>query len=128
MADHTEFLEMALELINENGRLVYPLDMAAELASPGQPWKGTKQAPVVMGNGQGVMAVALPFRGFEFGSYFEASDMFRECSQVLLIAGGQGEFETAKLVRDEGKEYTVAWVQRMRPADLTIMYAIGVDR
>lgn len=126
MADHSKFTAMALRLIAKNGRLVDPQKVSLVPVDPVSPWKGTTQSPVSIAGP--VMAAMLPFRGFEFGSYFEQTNLFKECEQIALIAGGQGEFEDAQLVLDEGRTYAVQWVQRLRPAQETILYAIGINR
>lgn len=125
MADHQKYVDLALRLITKHGRLVSLGVVSGTPVDVNKPWRGTDQAPVIMGP---VMAAIVPFRGFEFGSLFEQQDMFKECDEICIIAGGQEEFENAHNVYDESKTYAVQWVQRLRPGPLTILYAIGINR
>lgn len=124
MSDHQKYIATALRLIAKHGRNVTFKVLSSTPADTDKPWRGTASAPTPIGP---LKAVFVPFRGFEFGSEYTDTALFKECEQVCLVAGGQGDLETAHLITDNGKDYKVAWVQRLKPGDQTVLYAFGVD-
>lgn len=124
MSDHQKFIATALRLIAKHGRNVTFKVVSSTLADPTKPWKGTLTAPTTIGP---LKAVFVPFRGFEFGSVFNDTALFKEVEQICMVAGNQGSLETAHIVTDSGKNYKIEWIQRLRPGDQTILYAFGVN-
>lgn len=124
MSDHQRFIALALRLIAKHGRDVNFQIISSTPADTDKPWRGTATAPTTIGP---LKAVFVPFRGFEFGSVFNDTALFKEVEQICLVAGGQGSLETAHLVTDSGKDYKIEWAQRLRPGDQTVLYAFGVD-
>ena len=124
MSDHQRFIALALRLIAKHGRNVTFKVISSTPADATKPWRGTATPPTLIGP---LKAVFVPFRGFEFGSVFNDTALFKEVEQICLVAGGQGDLETTHLITDSGKDYKVEWVQRLRPGDQTVLYAFGVD-
>lgn len=125
MSNHQNFIALALRLIAKHGRDVTFKVLSSTAADADKPWRGTATAPTVIGP---LKAVFVPFRGYEFGSEYTDTSLFKEVEEVCLVAGGQGDLETAHLLTDGGKELKIEWVQRLRPGDQTVLYAFGVDR
>lgn len=125
MSDHQKFVDLALRLIAKNGRDVSFEVLSSTPVDATKPWRGTGTAPTTIGP---VKAVFVPFRGFEFGSVFTDSELFKEVEEICLVAAGQGNLETAHLLSDGGKKYKIEWAQRLRPGDQTVLYAFGVNR
>lgn len=125
MSDHSKFIATALRLIAKHGR-----DISFEVISPTpqdneRPWRGTVSAPATIGP---LKAAFVPFRGFTFGSEYTDNQLFKDCDEVCLVAGGQGELENAHMLIDNSKHFKIEWVQRLRPGEQTILYALGVTR
>lgn len=125
MADHQKFVNLALRLIKKHGRMTSFRIVSNASANPDKPWQGTATAPESVGP---LPAVFLPFRGFEFGSLFTTGDLNKEVDEICMVAGDPEGIEHAHVVIDEGKDYKIQWVQRLRPADKTILYAFGINR
>lgn len=123
MADHQKFVALALRLIAKHGRNVSFKVLDSTPDDVDRPWRGSTDAPTIIGPLKGVF---LPFRGFEFGSLFNDQNLIKEVQQVCLVAGGQGDLETAHILVS-GADFKIEWVQRLRPADQTILYAFGVN-
>lgn len=127
MADHTEFLELARELIAEEGRSVTFSKLDGTPADSAKPWWGpgtpTPIDPVT------TLAVFLP-DGSGFGKMIEDNELFKSSEQMLLVAppvSGEvlGDYH---VVTDGGVYWKINIVKELKPADLTVLYAMGVSR
>lgn len=125
MADHQKFLALATRLIKKHGRLV-AFNKLAEGGDPDRPWGDNEMPPVPLGSYMGCM---VPFRGNDFGSSWADFDLSKVADNILLVAGVPGvELADAEILIDGGKDFKIEWVQVLKPADLTILYAFGVNR
>ena len=125
MSNHQKFIDTALRLIAKHGRDTMFNTVSSTLKNPEKPWQGTAAADTVVGP---FKAVYVPFRGFEFGSEFKDSQLFKEVEEICLVAGSQADLEKVDKIVDDGASYKVEWVQRLRPGNQTILYAMGVSR
>ena len=125
MSDHQHFTDVALRLIKKHGRNVTFKTVSPVPVDVTKPWKGTNTAPISIGP---LKAAFVPFRGCEFGSVFNDTQLFKECDEICHVAGGQGDLETAHVVVDRTKDFKIEWVQRLYPGDQKILYAFGVNR
>ena len=127
MADHTEFLELARELIAEEGRTVTFAKLDPTAADPNKPWKGAG-TPTLTGQ-VSTLAVFLP-DGSGFGKMIEDNELFKSSEQMLLVAPPStgedlGEYN---LVVDGGVRWKINVTKELKPADLTVLFAMGVSR
>lgn len=127
MADHSDFLELAREMIAEEGREVTFAKLSAGPADPDKPWKGagapTPIEPVT------TLAVFLP-DGSGLGKLTEDNDLFKTSENVLLVAPPvTGEnLEGYHIITDGGERWKINICKTVRPADLAVLYAMGVSR
>lgn len=127
MADHTEFVELAVELISEEGRLVTLQQVRTNPSDPLKPWKGSNGATDDVATD--IPAVFLPVSGTtEFGQDWIDKELLRNCDEVCLIAPGAVEYDVANLLVDAGVVWKINWIKKLRPATQTILYAMGVAR
>ena len=125
MSDHQKFVALATRLITKHGREVTFKVLSGSRIDPGRPWVGLTSEPKVLAT---VKAVFIPFRGFEFATMFEDDDLFKNVTELCLVAGGQGILENAHVIQDADKNYKIEITRRFTPGDQTIIYAFGVTR
>ena len=127
MADHTEFLELARELISEEGRSVTFQRLSAVPANNAKPWWGAG-APTVEASVT-TLAVFLP-DGSGFGKMIEDNELFKSADQMLLVAPPEtGEdLGTFHVVVDGGSRWRIEVAKELKPANLTVLFAMGVCR
>lgn len=127
MANHTKFLNLATRLIKKHGRLMKFIRIDSPTADPDKPWAGTVGGPIDVELAE-VMGVMAPFRGNDFGSLWSDFDLSKTADEIYLVAGVPGVdlLESHKIL--DGSERKVEWVQHLKPGDLTILYAFGVNR
>lgn len=130
MADHTEFLELARELLSEEGRQVTFAKLDATATDPTKPWKGPG-APTLTGSIQ-AYAVFLPrlVSGGGFGKTIFTDELFKSSEQLLLVAPPvSGEnLNGYSIVVDDGVRWTINVTEELKPANLTVLFAMGVSR
>lgn len=132
MADHTEFLELARELISEEGRSVIFAKVGTTSSDSDRPWKGPSRAagsPPPLVDTVTATAVFLP-DGSGFGKMIEGNELFKTSEQVLLVAppeSGQ-DLGSYSVVVDGAVRWKINVTKELKPADLTVLFAMGVSR
>jgi hypothetical protein len=127
MADHTEFLTMAREMIKADGRLVAFAKLSATPSDAAKPWNGPA-APALTGS-VNAYAVFLP-DGSGFSKEIEDDALFKSSEQVLLVAppeSGQ-DLEGYHIITDGGVRWKVNVCKTLKPATLAVLYMMGVSR
>lgn len=125
MANHTKFLNLATRLIKKHGRMMQFVKIDSPAPDPNRPWNGSDPVDVVLAESMGVM---VPFRGNDFGSMWQDFDLSKISDDIILVAGIPGVDLLAAHKVVDGLERKIAWVQHLMPADLTLLYAFGVNR
>jgi hypothetical protein len=124
--DYAAALELAVTLIDANGRSVTFQELSATPVDAAKPWKGagtpTVASTVVK------KAVFLPHTGaISLGKDFIDSDLLKRCEQFALV-DGEDDLSVFHQVLDGSTVWRIAWIKELKPADLTILYAVGVKR
>jgi hypothetical protein len=130
MADHAEFVEMAREMLAEDGRQVtfYQLDKTP--ADPDKPWKGPG-APTPI-NPVDAFIIALPVSSLrQFGFTVKDEDLFKQAEMVLMVAPPEtGEqLETYHFFDDsDNQAYRISVTEVLKPGPTVVLYAMGAAR
>lgn len=128
MADHTEFVELALELISEEGRLITLQKLGTGAADPAKPWNGSS-TPTVASSVSNVPAIFVPVIGKDLGVIVKDQELLKKVQQVAIAAPvAEGLELTTDRILDGSETWRVEWAQVLKPADKTIMYLFGVKR
>lgn len=126
--DYTEFVELAVELIEESGRAVTVRTLSGVAADITKPWKGAG-APTTLTEVTNVLAVFLPAQGTDFGRKLVDAELLKRCEQVMLVAPHPtATYEGAHVVIDGGSTWKINWMQVLKPGPVITLYCIGVSR
>jgi hypothetical protein len=126
VADYAAALALAVRLIDENGRDVTFQRLDATAADAAKPWKGPA-APTVA-ESLPKKAVFLPHTGANsLGKDFIDESLLKRCEQLALI-DGEDDLSVFHQLSDDGKVWRIEWLKELKPADITVLYAIGVKR
>lgn len=127
MADHSDFLALARELIQEEGRSVTFAKLDTTAADADKPWRGAG-SPTLVGQVT-TMAVFLP-DGSGFGKLIEDEELFKKSEQLLLVAPpNTGEdLSDYNIVVDDSVRWKIAVTKCLKPASLALLFAMGVSR
>lgn len=124
MADHTEFVQLAQELISEEGRAISLVRKSVTAVDRTKPWNGIVAAPPERIDN--VPAVFLPASGLS-GTSVTTEEQLKRVEQVALIAPRAEDLSLMTHIID-GQEFMVEWVQVLKPAAQVCLYVFGVKR
>ncbi len=129
MADHSKFLALSRKLIAREGRSVTFGKLDAAAPDPSKPWKSVSNNPASFAEEVIAIAVFLP-DGAGFGKMIEDNELFKQSEQMLLVAPPTtGEdLGTYHIVVDGASRWKINVVKELKPADLTVLFAMGVSR
>lgn len=126
VTDYTEFVQLAQELIAENGRQVVLQKLEATALDAYKPWKGPG-VPTVAST-ETLMAVFVPASGSSLGRDIVNKELLGRVEQVALIAPTDVSLEDFHAILDDGVRWNIDWIQVLRPGTLTVLYVFGVKR
>lgn len=129
MADHTDFLAMAREMIKEDGRLVSCVKLSKGPADANKPWKGAG-VPTETG-AVSAYAVFLPHAGeLDLGRIISDADLLKKVEQIALIAppsGGQN-LDDYTLIIDGGERWRIEVMRTLKPGPIALLHVAGLCR
>lgn len=138
MADHSKFLALARRLIAKEGRSVTFGKLATTSADAARPWKGPARTAGLsppLTNEVTTIAVFLPggggFSGYsDFGKLITDNDLFKNAEQLLLVAppASGGDLSGYNVVVDGSVRWKIDAIKELKPADLTVLFAMAVNR
>lgn len=124
--DYNEFVQLAQELIAENGRSVKLQKLDATSSDPSKPWKGPG-APTVAVE-KTLLAVFVPASGSGLGRDIVKEELLDRVEQVALVAPTDVSLEDFHAILDDGVRWRIDWAQALRPGPLVVLYVFGVKR
>lgn len=128
MADHSEFVLLAKEMITEEGRRIKLQLLGSSAEDPSKPWKGSSYDNVELELDVG--AVFVPVVGRDLGSIVQDKDLLKKAKHIAIvepIAEGLEE-KVARIKDNDGTIWRVVWCQCLKPANQTILYVMGLDK
>ena len=124
--DYTEFVTLAQEIIADNGRDVTIQLLSSTPANAATPWRGPA-TPTVQTQ-RTVKAVFVPSQGTNLGIDVVSDELLRRVEEVCLIAPTDIELQGFTRIVDGGVNYTIDWVQVLKPGPLIVLYFFGIKR
>lgn len=120
MTDFNEFVDLAQELITENGRSVTLVEH--QDGNSDKPWDDSGNDTSVT-----VTGCFIPSSSSGFGYQMATDAELARVSQVLLLPG-PNDYSNIRTIKDGGTEWNVEWVKLLQPADIIVLTAVGVKR
>lgn len=124
--DYTEFVELAQELISENGRQIRIQKLDATAADTSKPWKGAGTPKV--GTERTLSAVFVPASGSSLGRGIVKEELLDRVEQVALVAPTDVSLEGFHIILDDGVRWNIDWAQALKPGPMVVLYVFGVKR
>lgn len=129
-ADHSDFLAFAREIIAEEGRVVNFGIIPNIPVDANRPWRGSGAAPDLVFTVE-TFAVFVPLFGNKtLGFMAQDIDMFKSFDEVLLVAppvSGE-QLSNYNAVEIGGVRHKINHIMELKPASVSLLYAMGVSR
>lgn len=125
--DYAKILKTVIRLIEGSGRLCTFEALSATPADAAKPWKGPG-APT-LASSVVTKATFVPPSGADFGKGMISDEMLRRCSQVCLVPPSTVfDMNTCTSITDGAVRWRVVWAQELKPGDVSLLFAFGVER
>ena len=129
--DYSKNLATAKRLVRNFGRSVTLRKLDATSTDGAKPWLGATD-PASTASTTTLFAVAVPpSSATALGLSAKQSDLMKTVEQILICEPGETDpenIETYNTVLDGGVEYKIAFIEKLKPAEVTLLYFIGVAR
>lgn len=128
MANHTEFVLLAKEMIREEGRTIRLQLIGSSAIDQSQPWKGQAYDNVEKELVAG--AVFVPVIGRDLGTIVKDQDLLKKAKQIAIVEPIEEDLEekVSRIKDIDGTMWRVVWCQCLKPATQTILYVMGLDK
>lgn len=124
--DYVALAQTALELIKANGRQVTFRQLVDTPADSNKPWRGAAD-PTAGGTTEAAWCVAVPpSSANQLGMSTTDNDLVKRSEQILIVAPGLNDLADFEEVIDGTVTYRITGVETLRPADVTLLYFVGV--
>lgn len=129
--DYNSLVTTVNSLIAEHGTTVKLYKSARVNADPLKPWKineaGTDPVPTVVTSG-----INLGKSASELGFKHLSNEQIKSIKRVFFVAPGTGpyaeDFEDFNFIEIDSVKYTMSLIDKLKPANKTLLYYIGIDR
>lgn len=128
MANHSEFVLLAKEMIREEGRTIRLQLLGSSATDPSKPWKGSNcdnvEKELVAG------AVFVPVVGRDLGTIVKDQDLLKRAKHIAIVEPIEEELEekVSRIKDIDGTMWRVVWCQCLKPSTQTILYVMGLDK
>jgi hypothetical protein len=130
--DYAAVAATARALVEANGRQVTLRRFNTTASDAGKPWRGNTNpvaAPAASATPYGV--AVPPSSATSLGMSTQDNDLVKRSEQIFIITpvGGETEdYSTMNELVDGTEPYRIVGVEKLRPADVTLLYFVGVVR
>lgn len=130
--DYAAKLAKVKEKIRTKGRQITLSSLDSDSATPAKPWLGaTNPRAALNTDSTTIYAVNVPMSSASsLGIRSEAVDLYKDTQSVFIAEPGEDspeDFDQYQLVTDGGQEFKITFIEKLKPADLTLLYYIGVS-
>lgn len=128
MANHSEFVLLAKEMIREEGRTIRLQFIGSSAIDQSKPWKGQAYDNVEKELVAG--AVFVPVVGRDLGTIVKDQDLLKKAKQIAIVEPVEEDLEekVSRIKDIDGTMWRVVWCQCLKPATQTILYVMGLDK
>ena len=126
MFNYADFAKLANDMISGSGRVVKFRILSSTAADPSKPWLGPGKPTVK--DEWSAYATFVPASG-DFGHNLASDELLAKVQQVCLVApNGKPVENTDLLIDSDGSKWGVVWANKLQPAGVPVLYALGVKK
>jgi len=129
--DYAAKLAKVKEKIRAKGRQIALSNLDPDSATPSKPWLGaTNPRDPLNTDSTIIYAVNVPMSAASsLGIRSEAVDLYKDTQSVFIAEPGEDtpeDFDQYQVITDGSQEFKITFIEKLKPADLTLLYYIGV--
>ena len=129
--DYAAKLAKVKAKIRAKGRQIMLSKIYSNSADVGRPWlaAGDSRDQMIAANAT-VYAVNIPMGAAgSLGLRSEVVELYKNTQSVYIAEPGEDspeDFDRYQLITDGGQEFKISFIEKLKPADTTLLYYIGV--
>lgn len=129
--DYAAKLAKVKERIRAKGRQIKLSSLDPDSATPSKPWLGaTDPRDPLNTDSTTIYAVNVPMSSASsLGIRAESVELYKDTQSVFIAEPGEDtpeDFDQYQIVIDGSQEFKITFIEKLKPADLTLLYYIGV--
>lgn len=130
--DYAAKLTSVKEKIRAKGRQITLSSIDSDSSDQSKPWLGVAD-PRDPNNTASttIFAVNVPMiSANSLGIRSETIELYKDTQSVFIAEPGEDtpeDFDQYQLITDGSQEYKISFIERLKPADITLLYYIGVS-
>jgi hypothetical protein len=129
--DYAPLLLLSKNLVQKFGRAITLRKLDAVSATGGKPWLGATD-PVATGTSTSTYAIGChPDSTYFLGISLATEDLLKTTELIFITSPGDIDPENLDkytTVVDGSEEYKITFIEKLKPATITILYYIGVSK
>ena len=123
--------DLARRLVAARGREVSFIKLNATPADPAKPWRGAANPRAAPGDTASVPSVFVPpSSASQLGLSTVSEELLRRSTQIAICAPGSSSTDNLEefdeVVDKDGSRWKITFVETLRPADVRIVYFVGL--
>lgn len=131
MSDHQEFLDVAKEIIRDEGREIILSNLDPDSVVIDKPWLGATDARDPLNTtSTTIFAVNVPLSSASsLGIRSETIELYKDTTSLFIAEPGEDtpeDFDQYQVVTDGTQEFQISFIEKLKPGNLTLLYYIGV--
>lgn len=129
--DYAAKLAKVKEKIRAKGRQITLSSIDSGSADTNNPWQATTNPRDPLNtDSTAIYAINVPMSSASsLGIRAEAVELYKDTQSVFIAEPGEDtpeDFDQYQLVTDGSREFKITFIEQLKPADLTLLYYIGV--
>lgn len=127
--DYAALATTAATLIQQNGRTITVRRLKSQPDDPAKPWRGSSDPTSSPDESSSVKAVFVPpSSASSLGMSSVNDDLLASTADIMICEPGDFDFREAHQIQDGDVKKGITFVERLQPADVLLLYYIGVER
>ena len=129
MVDYVKLAATAARLVSNNGRSITLVEFDKTPDDADKPWRGAVDPRISPESTKVVSGVFVePSSAVRLGMSSEVDDLLKRSSQIIIVASTDDLEVYNEVIDTDTKRWKIVGMEKLKPADTTLLYFIGVAR
>lgn len=127
MPDYTKLATTAKRLVEKAGKTITFVKLDETVSNTEKPWKNNSDNRTTADEKILSGVFVEPSSATKLGMSTETSDLLKRSSQIVIVASTD-DLEDYNEIIDSNLRWKIQGIEKLKPADITLLYFIGVSR